>query len=281
MNRMLPVSAIAVLASIAPALAQQSESDRVDLYFADWHKAALHKTHGALEQHDMLIRGDPQHPKAKGAVLQFMNSYSYATLPPQMSTQPAHLEGQQEIYFFVAGRGTAMAGGENAEVFENIAILVPANLEFTLKNTGNEPLAMYIVNEPTPPGFRPNSKMLVRDENTLPISSSDTLWSHIGKMLFVTGDGLGTLQTIATVTLDALTITQPHLVDHNDIEEIWSALDGTSVAFISNQLRKQPPGVAYLHIPDNRTPHSNINPMEEGQVRFLYVARYHPHETRK
>ena len=45
---------------------------------------------------------------------------------------------------------------------------MPANLEFTLKNTGDEPLTMYVINEPTPPSFRPNPTMLVRDENKLP-----------------------------------------------------------------------------------------------------------------
>ncbi len=282
MIRRLMVSAIAVLTSLTPlALAQQSESERIDMYFGDWHTSAPHMTHGVLEQRDILTRGDPYHPTTKGAVLQFINSYSYATLAAGASTQPTALTGQQEIYFFVSGRGIATGGGVTADLFQNIAILMPANLEFTLKNTGAEPLAMYIINEPTPPGFRPNDKMLVRDENTLPIATSDALWCHIDKMLFVAADGLGTLESVLTLTLDSLTIAQPHLVDHNDIEEVWAALEGTSVAFISNQLRKQPPGVAYLHIPDNKTPHSNINYMENGQVKFLYFARYHPHETRK
>lgn len=275
-------SALAMFTSLSPlALAQQSESDRIDMYFGDWHTSAPHMTHGSLEERDILTRGDPHHPTTKGAVLQFINSYSYATLAPGASTQPARLEGRQEIYFFVSGRGSATAGGVTADLFQNIAILMPANLEFTLKNTGDGPLAMYIIDEPTPPGFRPNEAMLVRDENTLPIASSNALWCHIDKMLFVTADGLGTLQSVLTLTLDSLTIAQPHVVDHDDIEEIWAALDGTSIAFISNQLRKQPPGVAYLHIPDNKTPHSNINYMENEQVKFLYFARYHPHETRK
>ena len=39
--------------------------------------------------------------------------------------------------------------------------------------------------------------------------------------------------------------------------------------------------MAYLHIPDNLTPHTNINPSSESQAKFLYFARYRPHETRK
>jgi mannose-6-phosphate isomerase-like protein (cupin superfamily) len=48
------------------------------------------------------------------------------------------------------------AGGQTADLYRNIAVLMPANLEFTIKSTGDQPLAMYVINEPTPPGFRPN-----------------------------------------------------------------------------------------------------------------------------
>ena len=125
------------------------------------------------------------------------------------------------------------------------------------------------------------ASIVVKDENKIPITSSDGHWAHIVKTLFVTDDGLGTLQSVLTVTIDPLTMGKPHLVDHDDIEEVWSALDGTSLAFVGNQLRKQAPGMAFYHIPDNKTPHTNINQNEESQVRFLYFARYHPHETRK
>ena len=236
---------------------------------------------GSLQERDIFTRGDPQNPPKKGAVLRFINSYNYATLAPHASTKATRLEGQQEIYFVASGRGSATAAGQTADLYRNIAVLMPANLEFTLKNTGDEPLTMYVINEPTPPGFRPNSTMLVRDENKLPITSSDSLWAHIVKTVFTTQDGLGTLQTVLTVTLDPLTIGKPHIVDHDDIEEVWTALEGTSLAFVSNQLRRQTPGMAFYHIPDNKTPHTNINQNEDAQVKFLYFARYHPHEARK
>jgi len=145
-------------------------------------------------------------------------------------------------------------------------------------------MTMYVINEPTPPGFRPNTSMLARDENQLPISSSSGMWAHIVKTLFVTSDGLATLQTVLTVTLDPLTIGKPHPVpdeDTDEIEEVWTALDGTSLAMVGNQLRRQPPGTAYLHIPDNKTPHTNINSSEDSQDKFLYFARYRSHEMRK
>jgi mannose-6-phosphate isomerase-like protein (cupin superfamily) len=258
----------------------QTTGDHIDLYVGDWHASTPRTTQGSLVERDIFTRGDPQNPTQKGAILRYISSYTYATLAPHRSTKATRLDGQQEIYFVDSGRGTAKAGGQTIELYRNIAVLMPANLEFTLSNTGDQPLAMYVISDPTPRGFRPNSAMLVRDENKLPITSSDGLWDHIVKTLFVTADGLGTLETVLTVTLDPLTMGKPHLVDHDDIEEVWTALDGTSLAFVGNTLRKQTPGMAFYHIPDNKTPHTNINPSEDAQVRFLYFARYHPHEPR-
>jgi mannose-6-phosphate isomerase-like protein (cupin superfamily) len=283
---MKTVSALLVLilcagqSSLAPA---QTAGDRIDLYFGDWHNSSPRNTYGALRQRDIFTRGDGMNPTQKGAVLRSLNSYTYATLASHASTKATRLEGQQEIYFIASGHGTATAARQTADLSRNIAILMPANLEFTLKNTGDQPLTMYVINEPTPPGFRPNSTMLVRDENQLPISTSNGMWSHIVKMLFVTADGLATLQSVLTVTLDPLTVGKPHPVpgeDSNDIEEVWTALDGTSLALVGNELRRQTPGMALYHNPDNQTPHTTINQNEDSQVRFLYFARYRPHDLR-
>jgi mannose-6-phosphate isomerase-like protein (cupin superfamily) len=283
MRRILASLVLASCAGLSPLALAQTSPDRIDLYFGDWHNSTPRKTHGSLEERDIFTRGDPHNPTQKGAVLRFVNSYTYATLAPHTSTKATRLEGQQEIYFIASGHGTATAAGQTADLFRNIAILMPANLEFTLQNTGDQPLTMYVINEPTPPGFRPNSTMLVRDENQLPISTSNGMWSHIVKTLFVTADGLATLQSVLTVTLDPLTVGKPHPVpgeDSNDIEEVWTALDGTSLAFVGNELRRQTPGMALYHIPDNQTPHTTINQNEDSQVRFLYFARYRPHDLR-
>jgi mannose-6-phosphate isomerase-like protein (cupin superfamily) len=269
-----------ILVSCVALASAQTTGDRIDLYFGDWHNSKPRVTHGSLEERDIFTRGDPHNPSQKAAVLRFVNAHTYATLTPHASTKATRLDGQQEIYFIQSGHGTATAGGQTVDLYRNIAVLMPANLEFTIKNTGDQPLTMYVINEPTPPNFRPNGNMLVRDENKVPISSSDGHWAHIVKTLYVTADGLGTLQSVLTVTIDPLTMGQPHVVDHDDIEEVWTALDGTSLAFVSNQLRRQTPGMAFYHIPDNKTPHTNINQNEDSQVKFLYFGRYHPHDPR-
>jgi mannose-6-phosphate isomerase-like protein (cupin superfamily) len=271
----------AVLASVAFA---QTTGERIDLYLGDWHTSSPRMTHGGLEERDILTRGDTMNPAQKGAVLRFISSYAYGTLGPHASTKTERLEGQQEIYFVQSGQGTAHAGAQSVDLHRNIAVLIPAGLSFNLENTGDQPLTMYVINEPTPPGFRPNPDILVRDENQLPIKSSSGMWAHIVKTLFVSSDGLGTLEAVLTVTLDPLTVGKPHPVpgeDTDQIEEVWTALDGTSLALVGNQLCRQTPGMAYLHIPDNKTPHTNINVSEDSQDRFLYFARYRSHEARK
>lgn len=275
------LASFGLCALLAPLAAAQITGDQISYYFGDWHNATPRTIRGSLVERDILTRGDALHPTEKGAVLRYVNSYTYATLAPNESTTRTRLSGQQEIYYVESGRGTVTAGGQTADLFRNIAVLMPANLEFTLKNTGDEPLEMYVVNEPTPPGFRPNASMLVKDENKIPISTTTKLWSEIVKPIFTTEDGLATLENVETITFDPLTLSRPYVVDNHDIEAVWTELYGTSVAFISNALFKQTPGMAFYHVPDNLTPNSMINQNPDSQVKFFYFARYNSHEDRK
>lgn len=254
----------------------------VDLYFGDWHNAAPRTVLGVMQERNIFTRGDAAHPTQKGAVLRYLQAYVYATVPAGKSTTPFTLKGAQEIYFVADGNGTITANGKTVDLHRNIAVLVPANLEFTLK-AGSAPLNMYMAREPIPDGFRPNADLLVRDANTLPITSSDGLWDHIVKTLFTTADGLGTMESVLTVAIDPLTMGKPHVhkVPNDPVEEIWQSLTGTSLAFVGNHLIRQTPGMAFLHIPDPETPHTNINYSEDQQATFLYIARYGDHEVRK
>ena len=136
----------------SPAFAQTT-GDRIDLYFGDWHTSRSRITHGTLEERDILTRGDALNPTQKSAVLRFINSYAYATLAPHASTKAERLDGQQEIYFVQSGKGTVHAGGQSVDLYQNMAILVPAGLEFHLENTGDRPMTMFLAvfpnHEPT------------------------------------------------------------------------------------------------------------------------------------
>ena len=210
-------------------------------------------------------------PANKGAVLNYINRYSYASLAGYCSTQPTTLKREQEIFFIDSGTGNIKAGGVTSDLYKGIAILMPADLEFTMTNTGDESLTMYLINEPVPEDFKPRKDMLVKDENTMPISGSNWHWAHIGKSLFSTEDGLGTVESIATIAFDPMTIAHPHTYIPGS-EEVWTQIRGSGIAWVGKQIRWQSPGTAYLVPPDGKTTHANINNAHE-QIKMLYFLK--------
>ncbi len=261
--------ASAVCASL-PACFAQTADEHIDLYFGDWRAAPARTVYGTLQVHDVLTRGNPMNPERKGAVLRFIKSFLYAELPPGAKPASAKLADQQDILYIVGGRGSISAGSTEAPLHRGVAVLVPSGSEYTLRNEGAEPLSMYLVSEPTRPGFQAHSKMVVRDENVLPIASSSDHWDRIVKKIFSSDDGLSTLGQFSTVALDPLTITQPDLVRSGDFEEVWTELNGTSIAFLGSRLHRQGPGVAFLTPPDHKTPMSSLNYSENEAVKLLY-----------
>ena len=253
---------------------QDPDPYRVDKFFGDWHDANPKPTHGALVERDILTKGNSMEPPRKGAVLEDLNSYTYATLAPGSSIAPMKLQGQQEIFYFLSGKGKMMSGGQTAEVYANVGVLMPPGVEFSMKNDGAEPLSMYLINEMLPAGFTPKTKMVVRDENATPISDTDFTknghWAHIVRVVFEKTDGLAAIGRLLTVALDPMTIGEPH--GHRPGQkEVWTAISGTSIAFVGTQVRNMPPGMAYQIRPDTVMTHSNINAGKE-QVKFLWFA---------
>ena len=251
----------------------------IDMFIGSWKESMPVHTHGSLVERAILTQGDPFNPPTRGAVLKYINRFTYAALAAKASTAPTTLDGEQEILYVLSGKGTIQADGETYGLYKGIAVLVPAGLEFVMKNTGDGDLTMYLINEPVPAGFRPNSEILVKDENIIPISSTTGHWCHIVKGLFGTKDGLGTLEAVITVAFDPMTIGHPH--SHKEgCEEVWTGITGTSIAFLGKQIRCQPPGTAYMIPPNGNTPHANINTSNE-QIKMFYFARYRDHEVRK
>lgn len=251
----------------------------IDMFIGSWKDSMPFHTHGSLVERNILTKGDPIKPPTKGAVLKYINRFTHATLNAHASTQPTTLKGEQEVLYILSGKGTMKARGKTADLYSGIAVLVPAECEFTMECTGDDPLTMYLINEPIPSGFRPNKDILVRNENTTPIGSTNGHWIHIVKGLFSTKDGLGTMESIITVAFDPMTIGHPH--SHIEgCEEVWTSIKGESIAFLGKQIRTQSPGTGYMIPSDGNTPHSNINTGKE-QIKMLYFARYGEHEVRK
>ena len=255
------------------------EDSDINMFLNSWIDSPPKHTHGSLIEREIFTRGDPMNPSRKGAVLTYMNRYSHATLDANYSTAPTTLKGEQEVFYIYSGRGVIKAGDITADLYKGIGVLVPANLEFVITNTGDEPLQMYLVSEPVPKDFRVNIEIMVRDENTIPYSTSNVHWSMIFKRLFGTGDGLYHIQSILTVSFAPMTMGQPH--SHiAGCEETWLSLEGDIHLLLGKQLRKQPPGTAYMIPPDGNTPHAQIN-TSDRPIKMYHVARYNDHEVRK
>jgi mannose-6-phosphate isomerase-like protein (cupin superfamily) len=262
---------------------REPRNRRIDLFLSDWQGSMPRFEHGSLVLRDILTRGDNFAPPERGAVLRYANFLALGRLAPGDWTSPSRLEGHQEVYYILDGEGEITAGGDTAKLRKDIAILMPAGLEFVMRSIGDEPLTMYVINEPTPAEFHPKTKMGVKDEGSAHqrtpagadpyiVGGASGHWAHIVKELFSPADGLATEQSVITVTVNPLTLGEPH-PHRPGQEEIWAAIDGDSLAFLGTELRIQRPGMAYMLPPDATTIHSNIN-FGDKPIKFLYFARF-------
>lgn len=254
---------------------------RIDMFIGDWRDSMPRHVYGSLVLRDILTHGDNYAPPQPGAILQAANYLAFGRLVAKNWTTPTTLNHEQNVFYIVGGNGEIEAGGKTVALHTDIAVFVPANLEFVMRNTGNDDLTMYVVSEPTPDGFTPIKQMLSADERQVTvrnpmyaspytISGASGHWAHIVRDLFSRTDGLATIGDIITVTLSPLTMGEPH--PHNPgQEEIWTAIDGDSLAFLGTELRVQRPGMAYMIRPDNAMTHSNIN-SGDSPVKFLWFS---------
>jgi mannose-6-phosphate isomerase-like protein (cupin superfamily) len=256
---------------------------RINFFIGDWQGSMPRFEHGSLVLRDILTHGDNFAPPEKGAVLRAANFFAYGRLAAGAWTVPSKLDHHQEIYYILGGTGEITAGGDTAKLQKNIAVLMPAGLEFVMRSIGDEPLTMYVINEPTPENFHPKDKMVIKDEaaarqrtpaggDPYIVGGASGHWAHIVKEIFSPADGLATEQSVITVTVNPLTMGEPH-PHRAGQEEVWAAVDGTSLMMLGTELRIQKPGMAYMLPPDSITIHSNINAGDQP-VKFLYFARF-------
>lgn len=243
----------------------------IDMYMGSWMESMPRSSHGSLIERDILTPGDPLNPPRKGAVLQYVKRFAWATLNVRNSTTPTTLKGEQEIFYITGGQGVVKAGGKSFDLSDGIGFLAPEGLEFTMTATGDEPLTMFLVCEPVLAGFTPRKELVVKNDNTYPIGTKDGHWVYQERDLFTEADGLAILHAVITLTQDPMTIGHPHF-HVAGCEEIWTTIKGQNIAFLGKQLRHQPPGTAYMIPPDGKTNHSNLNQSKTDQIRMLYIA---------
>ncbi|MBN1291582.1 MAG: cupin domain-containing protein [Candidatus Latescibacteria bacterium] len=249
----------------------------IDLFISHWQESMPGYSHGSLVERDIFTRneGDPMAPKRRGTVLTEVKRFSHAILGVNTSTIPVTLTDEQEIFYIESGSGVISSGGKTSLLYEGIGVLIPPGIEFTMTNTGDEQLSMYVIVEPIPEGFTPNREILVRDENVLPMYTSTGHWTHINKRLFRQEDGLAILVGMGPVWFDPMTMGQPH--SHSEgVEEIWFSLKGDIHILLGKEMRKFPPGTAYKIPPDSKTPHSTINASNE-RVKTFWLMKNAKH----
>jgi mannose-6-phosphate isomerase-like protein (cupin superfamily) len=259
------------LAQITPP--ENTEPD-LKKFVNSWKDAKTRKMLGSLKVRDILTKtkGDPLNPRKKGAVLTKINYVSYATLAKKKSTDLTELENEQILFYTNSGDGTITSHGMTKDLAEGIGVLMPPGVEFTISNTGDEDLAMYIISEPVPDGFTPRSRMVVKDEFENKISSNLSRTNRTKDMLFGLDDGLSTFVAVNTIMFEPKSFVPLHYHE-SDIEEVWIALKGDIQIQIGTQRGELPEGSAYKAPADGRTPHTNINSSDVSR-KLMWMMGY-------
>ncbi len=244
----------------------------IDMYLNNWQNSIPYNSHGSLIERAILTKceGDPLKPERKGEVLNVVNRLVYATLDPSASTTPTKLKGEQEIFYIMSGQGVVHTGKKTAELREGAMLMIPEGLEFTMTNTGDELMTMYLINEPVPPGFEPKEKFEINYEDELPLRNEGYIsvhWSHNGRA-GISGATLGTGRLI----INAMTIAQPHSHDMSS-EEVWLCTENKILELLGKEIRWVTPGMAFRVPPTGYTPHGHINPTDKPTRFLIYIAR--------
>ena len=199
---------------------------RIDMFISGYKEHMQYSTHGTLLERDMFTHnsGDAARPNDRGAVLKYLDRFTYAMLVEGDRTAPTTLTDTQELFYITGGKGNVTGGGKTFDLYPGVAFMVPKGLEFTMENTTNEYLTMYLVAEKVDNDFTPASDIVWRDENVEPYHTTTAHWVNNNKWLIRKEQGLAKIDLFLTVTIQPNTFAQPHSHDPGT-EEIWAALD--------------------------------------------------------
>jgi mannose-6-phosphate isomerase-like protein (cupin superfamily) len=255
----------------SPPKYEKGEEPNIDLFTVNWKDAAPKILYGSLEVRDLLtgLQGNPLNPKKKGAVLTSLNSVSYAILKPGAKTSPSKMYREQGLFYISSGEGVIRSGKSEAGLREGIGVLLPPGIDFTLSNTGREPLVLYIIKDPVPEGFKTGAKIIVRDDNDFP-PSTNLRRAGSNQWLFGLRDGLSTFLGVDPIRYEPDSMVPPH-VHFPGEEEVWIAIDSIDIQ-VGNEHRTLPPGTAYKVPANGKTAHSNIN-RDRKPKRLLWIMK--------
>ena len=260
---------------LEPEMPNRETDPDIDMFMGNWKDSMPRLMHANMVFRDMLtalVGPDRLHPTRKGAVLEWANAISYATLEPGAAAWDVEkqLDGVQQVFVVYSGTGTITSGDKSAELKKDVSFIITPGLDFRIEVTGDEYLTFYVTTEKIPEGFAMNKELVVVD-NRGEAPFMRVHWAHIDRVLINNRNGMAQYNAYTEVKLDAMTISQPHSHETN-VEEIWIATDGDIELLLGKQLRKLPVGTAYRIPSTGKTAHANINATGD-MVKLIHMMK--------
>jgi mannose-6-phosphate isomerase-like protein (cupin superfamily) len=226
----------------------------------------------------MLRAGDPYNPGPNGAVLEYRDDLSLATLEPRFETA---VHSSPMIYFFYvqAGDGTidSGAGTESFKVRNGTGILVGPNVKQRFVNTGDTQLSMIMLSWLNNDGMKAPDRILTVDTFARPFGPNRAHWVHMAKAMFNNADGINT--TMSAIYFPPMSYGGPH-AHVQGVEEIWVKVgDDEGYAILGSEIRRMTGTGAFLSPPNGKTYHSSMNLSTDKPSVWLYISRRAPGRT--
>lgn len=246
--------------------------------FVGYPTNAFTKIFNGMMTKSMLRAGNPYLPGPAGAVLEYRDDLSLATLEPRYETGLA--SSQQVTFYYVQDGVGRLDSGPGTPVFDlhkGVGILIAPGAKQHFVNAGDKRLSMIMLTWSKNDGLTLAQPIKVIDSNKSPLNERRAHWVHSGKPMFGPRDGINI--AISPVVIPAGTYAEPH-AHPKTVEEIWVKTgDDVGYAIVGSDIRKFDGTGAFLSPPTGFTTHSSMNLTDQPAV-WLYLSYRNPNETR-
>ena len=238
---------------------------------------AFAKIFNGLMTRSMLRKGDPYSPGPIGAVLEYRDDLSLATLEPHLETRV--IDTPQVIFYYVQGGVGRMDSGPGTKSYDlrnGVGMLIAPNAKHRFLNTSDETLSMIMLSWTDNDGLTVKQPIKVVDSNTIPLNTNRAHWVHSGRGMFNVNDGVNI--TISPILFPPVTYAGPH-AHIKGVEEIWVKVGkDVNYAILGSEIRKFDGVGAFLSPPNGLTTHSSMNLNEDHSSIWLYLSRRIPQQ---
>ena len=247
----------------------------IDRFIGDPYKAFTRVTNGGLNARTMLSHGDPYNPGPNGAVLEYRDDLSLATLEAHFET--AVYESPAIHFFYVQGGEGSIDSGPGTTSFKlrnGTGVLVGPRVKQRFVNTGDKPLSMIMMSWTDNDGMTGPSRILTVDTLSKPFGTGRAHWVHMAKGMFNSADGINT--TMSAIYFPPMSYGGPH-AHIKGVEEIWVKVGADEgYAILGSEIRKIVGTGAFLSPPNGKTYHSSMNLSPDSPSIWLYISRRAP-----